>query len=665
MFEKFKFRSIRSKLIVSFIAICMVPLFILGTSAYLQAKSTLTKKFEVTSKQTLGEVNRGLDNYFETFKHQITMLSNNVNFVEVDGAVDRIDYAKSLLKDVKESDEDIFSAYFGTEDGRFVIFPEGEMPKGFNHKERPWYKAAVENKGQIAISKPFKDARTQKTVVSVSKTIEKDGKLIGVVSENIDFQSLAKNMAKITIGNSGYVFVTDSDGIMLAHPNSENIGTDIATKLSFWNTVKANNNGLEKYDYEGSNKFASYLTNELTGWKLIAAMDEMELSKDVNSILNILLFVLVVVGVAVVFLAIFISRGMANSVKRLNAAFNSAAEGNLGVRVNITSRDEFGSLGENFSKMMENISKLIGEVEVSAKTVLETSSSLASMSEETTASVQQVSRAMEEIAGGASETAQSAGQGAEVINELSQGIGAITISVEDMDLISKETQRLGGRGLELIEVLGGKSESTRKASSQVGNIVLDMNKSSQQINSISEAISQITEQTNLLSLNASIEAARAGEAGRGFAVVADEIRKLAEQSKSSTEEIKKIIESIQAKSQTAVKAMEATELTVKEQEQAVQETQAIFNEIIGAVDILVNTIEGVRNDSLKVNSQKERVVAQIENISSISEETASATEEVSASTQQINATMEEVTRHVEQLQNLSEVLQEGLKKFTI
>lgn len=665
MLKKVNLRSIRSKLIISLIAICVLPLYMLGTVAYFQAKAIMTKKFEVTSKQTLEEVNRGLDNYFNTFAFQITMLSSNVNFRESQAVPERIDFAKSLLKDVKESDANVFSTYFGTEDGRFIIYPEGEMPKDFNHKERSWYKDAINNKGNVTVSEPFKDTRTQKLVVSVSKTVEYNGKIVGVVSENIDFENLSKNMSKIKIGNNGYVFVTDKQGIMLAHPKTENLGTDVATKQGFWNTVKSKNSGMEKYTYEGANKYATFLTNEKTNWKLIAAMDEGEIKGDISSFLSFLKVIQNIVTVIVIFVAVLISRGIAKNIKELNTAFNSAAEGDLTVRVNIKSKDEFGTLGGNFSKMMDNISRLMSEVEASAKTVMESSVNLASVSEETSASIEQVSHAINEIAEGATETAQSAQWGAEKINNLSQGIDKITVSTEDMDLISKETQKLGGKGLELIELLGEKSDRTKISATQVGSIVSDMNKSTEEISSISDAISQITEQTNLLSLNASIEAARAGEAGRGFAVVADEIRKLAEQSKNSTVEIKKIIESIQAKSHIAVKAMGETELTVREQEETVRETQKVFDEIIGAVNILVQRIEEVKIDTLNIKDQRETVIEQMENISSISEETASGTEEVSASAQQINLTMEEVTRHVEQLKELSEKLQQGISKFNL
>ena len=128
-----------------------------------------------------------------------------------------------------------------------------------------------------------------------------------------------------------------------------------------------------------------------------------------------------------------------------------------------------------------------------------------------------------------------------------------------------------------------------------------MNESTKKINTISETISQITEQTNLLSLNASIESARAGEAGKGFAVVAEEIRKLAEQSKNSTEEIKAIIASIQKKSDTAVKAIKSTENVVNEQDLAVGETQKIFSEILKSIGIMIDKVEEVKLSIVDIN----------------------------------------------------------------
>jgi methyl-accepting chemotaxis protein len=665
MFNKLKLRSIGSKLIISFIAMCLIPLFILGTASYSRAKSILEHKFEVTSQQTLGEISRGLNYKLESFANSITMLSGNTNFYEADIVPERIQFAELFLKDVVESNKDIFSAYFGTEDGRFIIYPQGDMGKDFNHKERPWYKASMQNKGNVTISQPFNDARTGKLVVSVSRTVVRDGKIVGVVSMNISLENISKSFSQVKIGESGYVYITDANGIILSHPKSEQIGKNTPTTLSFWPEAKVNDSGFTTYVYEGQNKFVTYASNKMAGWKLVAAMDEAEINKDVQSIGILIGIIMLSVAIVSIFVAYLLSKGMSKNAARLNSAFSKAAEGDLTTSVDIKAKDEFGSLGSNFNSMIRNISDLMVQVEASSRTVLETSTSLASMAEETNASVEQVSHAIDEIAQGATQTAQSSQDGAVEINELSQGIDKITGSTEDMVIISEETQKLSSKGLQMVEVLGEKSNKTKKSALQVSSIVQDMNASTEQINSISDSITQITEQTNLLSLNASIEAARAGEAGRGFAVVADEIRKLAEQSKKSTEEIKKIVEAIKGKSYTAVTAMRETEITVNDQEQAVYETQKIFNEIINSITLLAQKIEEIKTDTADIDTKKEKVVGQIENISSVSEETASSTEEVSASAQQINATMQEVTNHVEELQRLSEKLQAGVSRFTI
>jgi len=204
-------------------------------------------------------------------------------------------------------------------------------------------------------------------------------------------------------------------------------------------------------------------------------------------------------------------------------------------------------------------------------------------------------------------------------------------------------------------------ESTVK----VADIVTDMNKSVKEISMISDAINAITEQTNLLALNASIEAARAGEAGKGFAVVADEIRKLAEQSKNSTEQIKSIIGNIQLKAITAVQAMDSTKKSNLDQNEAVTKTEQIFNDILFSITTLTEKVGTVENSVESMQVQKQIFVTQIENTSAISEETASSTEEVTASTEEVTATMDKFTQHTEELQQLAEKLKEEIDKFKI
>ena len=148
-------------------------------------------------------------------------------------------------------------------------------------------------------------------------------------------------------------------------------------------------------------------------------------------------------------------------------------------------------------------------------------------------------------------------------------------------------------------------------------------------------------------------------------MVAEEIRKLAEQSKNSTEEIKVIIANIQTKSDTAVNAIKETEEIVIEQETAVGKTQEIFNEILKAIESMIKKVEEVKGSTQDMNQKKLVVVSEIENISSISQETASVSEEVTASTEEITAVMDRFTKHADELQLLAEKLATELNNFKI
>jgi len=187
-----------------------------------------------------------------------------------------------------------------------------------------------------------------------------------------------------------------------------------------------------------------------------------------------------------------------------------------------------------------------------------------------------------------------------------------------MEVVSKNTKSLSSEGLKMLDILIEKSEKTKESTIKVNEIIKDMYDSSLQISTISDALTNITDQTSLLSLNASIEAARAKEAGKGFSVVASEIGKLAEQSRISTEEIKDIIENIQHKAAIAAESVEATKVVVEEQDISVSQTQTIFEEILKSIDQMSESMKNIREQIVVTNSDKETLLSSIENISSYS-----------------------------------------------
>ncbi|MBX4271870.1 methyl-accepting chemotaxis protein [Clostridium estertheticum] len=662
--KKLKLNSIRTKLIISLVSICIIPLIILGIGSYRQSKSILNNKLTVTSTQTLTEINNGLSNYLNGFSNMLSLTANNYNFVNVD-AGDNINYIPDLLKGVTESNKDILDISYGTTTGKFKTYPNATMSPGYDATKSSWYKQALEHKGQVIITPEYIDDGTKKSIITLAKTVEKDGKVVGVVEIDLTLNTLAEQISTKKLGNTGYVFISETSGKVLAHPVKKLINTYTASKLPFWNNAKSQNSGFVNYDDNGSKKFGVYQTNELTGWKLVATLEQSELSNDTKSIIHTTILIILIMGLISVVMSLVLSKGIAYNIHNLKDVFAKASNGDLTVSIKASTKDEFEDLAISFNSMMKNISGIMENVTNSSKTVAETSTTLASMSEEVTASIGEVSSAIEQVSIGATQQAQNAQDGALEMDDLSNRLDKISNNSNEMDKISTGTKDLGAKGLSMMDSLIEKSNKTKSSTKEVNEIIQDMNESTKQINAISETLVSITEQTNLLSLNASIESARAGEAGKGFAVVAGEIRKLAEQSKNSTEEIKGIIANIQKKSNTAVDAIKSTETVVNEQELAVGETKNIFSEILKSIDIMITKVEEIKISIVDVNEKKQSTVLEIENISSISEQTAAASEQVSASTEEITATMEEFAKHSSELQALSEKLDNEIKKFKI
>lgn len=662
--KKANLNSIRIKLIISLVSICIIPLIITGFFSYSQSKTILNNKLNVTSTQTLKEVNNGLMDYFHGFADITSMTAQNPVIVNIDSD-NNLGIISEILKSVKESDNDILDTYYGTALGKFVIYPNAKMPDGYDATTRPWYKQAMESKGKVVITPAYKDAVTGNMVVGIAQTVEKDGKVVGVFGIDCALSTLADRIATKKIGNSGYVFVSDIAGNILAHPNKSLISTDTASKLSFWDKVKTTDSGFVEYNDNGVQKFGVYQTNELTGWKLVAALDQSELSTDTKSILLTTTIIILIMTLIAISMSLILSRGIANNVKRLKEVFAKASGGDLSTVIEVKSKDELGELGRDYNSMIKNIGQLLESAKQTSNIVLDTASNLSSMAEETTASMSQVALAVSEISQGANNLAENSQNTAAGIGELSDKLDNIADVTNDISSVSRDTKTLSKQGIETVNILINKNNETMEASINVANIVSDMDISVKEINTISDTINSITEQTNLLSLNASIEAARAGESGRGFAVVADEIRQLAEQSKNSTEQIKSIIDNIQIKAATAVEAMNSSKKSNLEQSQAVEKTEQIFNNILYSITALTEKVESVKQLVENMQVQKQIFVIQVENTSAISEETASSTEEVTASTEEVTATMDQFTQHTTELQQMAEKLKEEIDKFKI
>ncbi len=653
------------RLLAILIIISLLPVSILGVLAYQRSNKVITNEFHRATSETIREVNRGIDNYFIGLEGYLNMMADNVNFTEIGIHPEYEPFTLGNLKNVQSTNEDIANAYIAQPNKKMIIYPVQELPKDYDPTSRGWYKSAVEKKGKVAYTDPYADAFSGKMMISISRTVENQGKLVGVISFDINLEEIATTLSGVKIGEKGYAFISDAKGIMIAHPDDTLLGGDIVTTLAYWENAKNNEAGHQIFNYKDEDKFINYTTNKNTGWKVMASLSVTELTKHSRTIMQMTLLVIFVIAIVAVAVAMLVSSGISKKLEKLIITFEKAAEGDLTVGVDIHSKDEFEEVGNHFNIMIRKIGELILNVKASSEVMYKTSDRISKMANETNIAIGEVALTIDQVAQGASETAQDIQTGADAVNTLAGQIENIDGLTSEMIGISENSNRLGEEGLKVMSKLTEATEKNNKASVEVGQVVSDMNSTTNQIGMITDAINNIAEQTNLLALNAAIEAARAGEAGKGFSVVADEIRKLAEQSTSATNQIQTLIETIKSKSGMAVQSMEEAKFIVLEQNQAVSNTKDIFNKILESIASLMKEIKLIQSSIVETNKGKEEIVTRMQNISAVSEESSASAEEVSATTQEVTAIMNEFTNSAGELQDLSTKLEEEINKFKL
>ena len=287
------------------------------------------------------------------------------------------------------------------------------------------------------------------------------------------------------------------------------------------------------------------------------------------------------------------------------------------------------------------------------------------VTDDTKTNTNMVMEVIHNIALGATDQAGSTQQALGEVEKLASSLNDTKQNVDNINEMSNETGELSEQGKEMVNLLIDKSGQTMDKSKTTTQVMDEVMASIDKINYISDAIADITSQTNLLSLNASIEAARAGDAGRGFAVVADEIRQLADQSKKSTDEIKAIINEVVAKASRAEQAMKENNQLIEEQQDAIHDTNKLFEKISDSINGLIEGLANVAELNTRMEDNKEAVVGEMSSIASVSEEYAAASEEVNASVDQVKNTMDEIVTYTNELNNIAGELKKAIDRFAL
>ena len=241
----------------------------------------------------------------------------------------------------------------------------------------------------------------------------------------------------------------------------------------------------------------------------------------------------------------------------------------------------------------------------------------------------------------------------------------VSTNAEAIAAVTDMTVAEVGRGKNAVQDIVNAMDAINTGTDTVQNSIKKLAKQSEEISQIVDVISGIAEQTNLLALNAAIEAARAGEAGRGFAVVADEVRKLAEESGTSSQKIAELVGKIQEDMKEAVEASDQSAQSVEGSRQSVEEANKIFESIQVSIEALAGGIRDVSTSIQTISDGTKSMAAETESIAKISHENASRTQSVSATTEEQSASSQEIAASTRVLAELAQELQANVQKFQL
>jgi methyl-accepting chemotaxis protein len=390
------------------------------------------------------------------------------------------------------------------------------------------------------------------------------------------------------------------------------------------------------------------------------------------TVANFIIWGVILLALAIgVIISRIITGSIVGPLKSMSAYIEKIAQGDLSLKTYNESnkiklnKDEMGKLGNDIKEMREKLSVIFMKVAASTEHVAASSQELTANAEQSSTGVEEIANAVTIIAQGAEKQLQTVVETSEIINQISESIKETANNTNTTVMVVNKTMDATVDGEKAIETTRNQMNNIEKTVIGLDSLVRKLGERSTEIGQIVDTISGISQQTNLLALNAAIEAARAGEHGKGFAVVADEVRKLAEESQEAAKRISGLITQIQGDTDQAVNAMQEGTSQVKIGMDVVDKAGKSFEVIFAFVQQITKQINEISGAAQKIADGSQTAVHSINQLDIISKEVTDQTQNISASIEEQSASMQEIAGSSENLSQIAEELMLEASKFSL
>ncbi|SFB08744.1 methyl-accepting chemotaxis protein [Clostridium frigidicarnis] len=663
-------KGIKAKLISRSLIVVIVLGLVLSASSYFLSKNSLTKNSSLLLQEFSQQAAESITNKLERNIDILKTLSMSKEIHSLDAKLE--DQEEILQKNVKEYNHN--KLLLIDTNGDTIVATDGNH---FNLTDRDYFREAM--KGNVFVSEPFENKVNNKLIIAYSMPIyDQNGNIIKVLAMIRDGDDFSKISNEISFGETGSGYILSKDGTVIAHRNSSlvenknNTINDAKSDKSLEGLAEIENKmikaeiGTGNYTYIGKKKFIAYSPIKLTGWSIGVACEE----KDMLSGLSGLVRTLGGISILFIALACVLAYMFANKIGRrlvnLKERVEVLSTGDFTLNeIRDNENDEIKDIYVAIEDTKKSVGNMIESVKENSFAMEDNAVMLASLSDEFVASSENISYAISECAEGNSTQATDFTEINNILGMFDEKMNNSILAIEEVNNMASDISEKAKNSNEDMGQLAKSMAVLKNSFNEFLKSINGMRESIQTVTAITEMINSISEQTNLLALNAAIEAARAGEAGRGFSVVADEIRKLAEQSKESSQDIYNVISNVLSETEDLSSKSNVMNDELSNGLVNVENAILSFKDISDLVVEISPKINAINDSSKEMVKDKNTILEKVENSSSIAEEISATTEEIASSTQELTTSSDNVAKSANSLKNLTEKLKEEVSNFKI